>query len=335
MAYNSLLDAAKELAKNPSTTLFSYLRSFNGTAELTADELLETQWINQAGTICDLNAYLLMCMATSVTRVEAMKAGCKVIMDQFKDGSWKSADTNDSAWVFSQKQAKDFRTLISNWAKLDGYGVLQLKFTPDRSPHTLVVERFPTKIYNNDVKRFRVYQGYEGVYRLSDHMEIAADTCEYVYGAENYNADPTDTGKIWKDTNQYIYLGDHDVGTNAYKKLFAKHKASLQAQYFNILQMISSLGASGWPLDWPALESLLIDPLAKMLGSCIKAEEYALFSGAPTKGQEKSERRTTWMLVLMSNTVTPSEFMSYDEVKALKNSMTGYVECKLYDKETE
>ena len=112
----------------------------------------------KAGTICDVTAYSMMVIGAGLKRVKALRG--KVNYWGTKDGDrvrrYKSSDGTKIGWE------------LSNWTKVKAPGILQFKFDATGGMHTFAVER----VVLSEEIRFRVYQSYEGLYRLSDFLGL-------------------------------------------------------------------------------------------------------------------------------------------------------------------
>lgn len=183
MGTDGLLPLAKKLANAPLIDIyFEMVKRVNKSASNTPEDYKNKAYIAQAGTICDLNAYLLMVVAAGVTRIEALKKALRTKEALLGKAEAHTAlkgggqnDGEDRGKVFQTGQGKDFSSWMETWASFNGHGVVQLKFNP--GPHTFMIERVPLSDGQDTpaVNGYRVYQAYEGVYRLADFLGLASD----------------------------------------------------------------------------------------------------------------------------------------------------------------
>jgi hypothetical protein len=296
MGFDGLLPLAKTMAIAPpesakSVKVWQKLAPPDPLRPLKGQDL-----VDQAGTICDLNAYLVMMIAAGVKRVEDMKAA--VSGGQVYEHDIATTG-KDRAWSFKKNAADQFEQAMIAWSKLPGNGAVQFKFRPEKGVHTFAVERVMfTDLYEKDatkknIARFRVYQAYEGIYRLSDFLRIAGD--------EN---------KFLKARLDMYFEGIKPIR-------FLKYKERLKLAEDNRLLEITAGVTSfdrvtrdfggGRALSFGDLHTHVIAPLKGMLGGAIDSATYTKLTGVPAHPKYRS-LSTDKLLVLMCDSISPGDF---------------------------
>ncbi|MEL6876160.1 MAG: hypothetical protein AAGM33_11860, partial [Pseudomonadota bacterium] len=116
----------------------------------------ESATINWSGTICDMTAYSIMCIGAGVARIERLNSndpaapGDRLV--EVADGPSCSDHLND-------------------WMNVKAPGVIQLKFDAN-GMHTFAVEKICAR--EGGSLSFRIYQSYQGKYRLSDFLGLSS-----------------------------------------------------------------------------------------------------------------------------------------------------------------
>jgi hypothetical protein len=172
----SLKTIINDMAVNPPVKL---KRGVLGPADLNVNSADE---ISYAGTICDLTAYAVVACAVGVKRIEALKdaaagrsQGRTASRTIAYDGNRTLCATagGDELHLFrGQQDANAFETAVQKWMNNTKAGAAQLKFAAG-DWHTFAVIRLPQK------GGFRIYQSYQGMYRLCEFLETAT------YGGAN------------------------------------------------------------------------------------------------------------------------------------------------------
>lgn len=341
MSYSDLLAAATALANDPAAAKYVHKQmvsiSYKDQKDVNVNDLLSDTALatmtNYIGTICDLNAYILMCMATSLERVEAMKTQVNSFTNKDNPtvGTWYDTDNSDHIHVLKKGGGASFLKLMTTWASIEqNTGIVQIKMARDGLPHTFVIERYQKAVQNSatGVTRFRVYQGYENVYRLKDHMGLANDTSSYMCGVADIRSNnPTSTGTLWPLSGIKLEASPKDA--QAYQKLLEnKHYPSITADYERFLAMRTRNGHCTSLTD-AELFQLVLQPISDLMSGGLTANDYGLVSGSPAKNDPKKNHTSPWLVLLMSDNVTPASFNTYQSIVDRYEEMTLYVTIPL------
>lgn len=301
MMYDGLLPHAKQLAQSPPMDI--YARMIN-LVDPNAPEIDKTARdnIDGAGTICDLTAYSLMLVAAGIERVEAMK---DAVNKRQKYAKVYEGDARDRAYCFKNGRddaANEFQRWMTAWSKLAGNGVVQLKFNPAAGAHTFAVERVTISDLRSNkdkdaplVNRFRVYQSYEGTFRLLDFLGLAQNddfvksTLEHFY---------------MKKLDQQPYVKGQISRTDLMKlreQNRAKNIASMVEQFKAMTKRIGRCRT----LTWDELYLEVVLPCMKLLGGGMTREDYQQLAGVLAKENMQSAEN---LIVMMCDLVNYSEF---------------------------
>ncbi|MGD1925657.1 MAG: hypothetical protein ACFB03_15940 [Paracoccaceae bacterium] len=111
--------------------------------------------INWSGSICDMAAYAVLCIGAGVARIERLNGN-----DPAEPGD-RLVEVSDSAACSDR---------IDEWIAVNAPGVMQVKFDAN-GMHTFAIE----KVCGREGGRlgFRIYQSYQGKYRLSDFLGLS------------------------------------------------------------------------------------------------------------------------------------------------------------------
>ncbi len=122
-----------------------------------AENLIEPSdgHIKFAGTICDLTAYSMMVVAAGVDRIKNLNLDAPIVEGDHAERC---------------KSPEECQSAFNNWAGIEDFGIVQIKFKPGTGAHTFVIERV---WLNHGEPMFRVYQSYQGSYRLSDFLGMS------------------------------------------------------------------------------------------------------------------------------------------------------------------
>jgi hypothetical protein len=307
MRFNGLLPLAKKLASAPLESAKTF-KVYEQLYRLKANELPQEQRLDQANTICDLNACVVMMIAAGITRIEAMKAA--VSTGQAYESA--AAGGRDRAWCFRRNAGAQFEQAMIDWCQLPGNGVVQFKFFPVKGVHTFAVERVPlTDVRDQNSKgtnlpRFRVYQAYESVYRLSDFLRTAGDENNYL--------------KLNLDS--YFEMIKPLKGRKfQYKstKLQAQEKrqSDIARGVKSFDEVTRNLGG-GRALIWSEFEQYVLTPLKEMLNGELPSADYSALTGVPENPHYRS-MSINKLLVLMCDRVDPGEFAKNYEALPSQN----------------
>jgi hypothetical protein len=338
MSYEGLLGYARQLAGEAPQPRMLDLWKTQGEANKEAFPFLpsvdfgelfkkfsEEMVSNQACTICDLNAYLMMVTAAGYTRVEAMKAAIKA-----RKPSRPSDAGPDRAYLFDKKSAEDFGKAVVAWSQLEGNGVMQLKFNPGApGAHTFVVERVPPKVLNADVTKnkplFRVYQAYEGTYRLADFLGVDI--------VRNGKA-ATKTDEFLKDTLKTRFGAADELLKIDSKSKFVRDKTMKRLKEIDAeaeagtetFKATAKLIGRGNDLAWEELLLYVFIPLEHLLAGSLSQLAYQDLTGVPKKPVYREPHSTDWMIALICDTVSPNDFQgNFGRLVTDKGKIKGYV----------
>ena len=162
----AFLEAVRDLAASPALQFWFSVLDAGAAQPADRQQVIKNVGLatltNQAGTVCDLNAYALLCAAVGIDEVEELKT--KEHNDPKKhprliDGA-KTA--NGHAHVFKAGQGKQLGSVFRAWSRGFKPGICQIKILGN-SAHTFVFHRATTDA-------LRLFQAYEGCYRLADFL---------------------------------------------------------------------------------------------------------------------------------------------------------------------
>jgi hypothetical protein len=341
MSYDGLLEYAVQLAGEfPTPRMLDlwktqtdankkeYPEAFDG---YNYDEVLnhygKEALSDQACTICDLNAYLLMVIAAGVQRIETMKLsirqGAKNAGKIVRAFDLPNGGGKDCAYCLGKSEGKTFVDAVDRWSKLEGNGAVQLKFNPGKpGAHTFVIERVPLKNPNNNAQsepRFRVYQAYEGIYRLADFLRIPI-----------VDRQADDTKTFLRRTLKRRF-GEADILQKKNKDTVSKLMVHLEKVVDDAMVPFDDAArgiGGGRALTWNQLMLDVISPLERLLGGKLEIDDYTALTGVAKHPDYTVPHASDWMIVLMCDTVLPGNFEENFESlkgKQVSEAITAYV----------
>ncbi|MEL7450972.1 MAG: hypothetical protein AAFN78_17290 [Pseudomonadota bacterium] len=291
-ALNAVLSAALEdLAANPGNPQ-------------TMSELYE----KKAGTICDVTAYSMMVIGAGLERVKALRG---------RVSRWGTKD-GDRVRRYKQSDGSTVGAELLQWTKVKAPGVLQFKFDATGGTHTFAVERL---ILGEEI-RFRIYQSYEGLYRLSDFLGlteggdylrtmckmqiIGSQWPEKIYGS--FTAEQTNPNRAKKKEN-ILKTIDRQV---------AQRVALLNGTR-------NSIGAFK-ELNREDLFLNVITPLRSMLDGGVTGAEYETLAGHGADGRVFCNT----LLVAYSSEIDPQRYeANYQALLACEGMLAGWLDPTL------
>ncbi|MCP4130772.1 MAG: hypothetical protein GY754_07305 [bacterium] len=162
-AETALYEVARDMAKNKD--LFAYFHLVS----VEAKSLNEAKCsLDFAATICDLNVYLLMLCAVGEKELHSVM---KPTQHASEIKAFEGKDGTSAAHYYTpgKQNAEKLKKMFEEWAKDEKPAVAQIKFKLTGDAHTFLIEKFEGEEKEEKVK-FRVYQAYQGTYRLQDFL---------------------------------------------------------------------------------------------------------------------------------------------------------------------
>src|SRR5579871_2781735 len=240
----------------------------------------------QAGTICDLAALTMMLVAGGSERLVDLY-GKVATNEKFAD------DATGDHWHYCKSTDEDlnrFATIMKQWAAREDDGAVQLKFCASGDWHTFMIERLKV----DDVgTRFRVYQGYEGYYRLRDFLGLAADTSEYKKILEATAVKGIPILETAKQSTKSAKLKEREDWV----------KNSLDC--FN--DCVGRIGKFT-ELTKENLLAYIVVPFETALKGQIESKDYAKVTAHLNFGERPKKVKFSEILMLMFDTTVPGEF---------------------------
>ena len=317
--YEGLKKYAMDLATDPPVESYrAFQDPEDKTKYIKKVESLGSKPQNYTGTVCDVTAYALMVSAAGIDRIEAMKKS--VIAGQTYEKQTAS-DTYDRASAFTSEELPLLRKWLDSWWQKPGNGVVQFKFDASSGAHTFMIERVDTGAYKDSPgrsRRFRVYQSYEGKYRLADFLRISNDK----FLPENF-ASAWDKTKAayWK----LKYGGAPFDYTKLPQPLQDTRGAVVNASLAALDDTSRNIGRYA-DLTWQALDAWVITPLYYMLAGKLPEKDYRFLSGTKPTGPQHAD----YMIALLCDVVDPNAFASnYQTFRAPAKNMSGFVTSPL------
>lgn len=172
MSDTGLAPFAKQIALNPPLNVWKAhtagieeMRPLHDALAGALDDLdsgvpqnMSVLYQKKAGTICDVTAYSMMVIGAGLERIKALRGNQSHQPTRFGDRIRRYKDSDGATVGFE----------LGKWADVKAPGILQFKFDATGGMHTFAVER----LLSGGLIRFRVYQSYEGLYRLSDFLGL-------------------------------------------------------------------------------------------------------------------------------------------------------------------
>ncbi len=296
-----LLTAGKYLAGNPPADLWKIAAQDVYNMWLAKGKDL---FLARCGTLCDLTAMSMMMVAAGVKRVEAMKAA-------INDNREFDSGNGDRAKIYRKVNGagQAFWDLMIAWAKLPGNGAVQFKFDPRSGAHTFMIERF--YLDKIDSPRFRIYQSYEGCYRLYDFLVGDKDDELQRF---------LDT--VGQQSVEAAVSGDNEKTQAVLKKSLTSKSKRDVTEIVKVLPETRKKIGGGAALTILSLVQYVIDPLSEMVVEGAEAPAYTLLTGH----RVTNPQGPTYLAVLMCDTIQADNgtlSTNYDEMMKL-DGVTGF-----------
>ncbi len=271
-----LMRYVKTLALNPPIEIWKSKAPEN----VIQDSIDAFGYINiweQAGSICDLVSYIVMRIALGADRMERLEK---------LQGSNDLADGAGSVRRFTDSNA--FSQYMNTWVESDSPGVVQFKFAANDDVHTFAAERYTS----DGAKKFQVYQGYQGGYRLSDFLGITDPKAFLLPRIMNEKVHQHYNKPLWRD-NATKSMTQHDFefnkecpekGTSKDAEKVRKQWAKTQQEVFKELndQVAAVKQTSNHlreEMGADAFKSDVISPLSSMVQGGATGAAYQRLSG--------------------------------------------------------
>jgi hypothetical protein len=166
----ALLEAARDLAASPPLGFWFSICDAGLAKPVDRQQIIRANGglaalSDQAGTVCDLNAYALLCAAVGVAAVEELKTNSYTVegpSPRLVDGA---KTEHGHAHVFGPNQGQELTKTFRAWSRGHNGGICQIKVISDAGAHTFVFHR-------SGADAMRLFQAYEGGYRLADFLSL-------------------------------------------------------------------------------------------------------------------------------------------------------------------
>jgi hypothetical protein len=258
--------------------------------------------------ICDFVAMCMMITAAGSARVEALKAA----LHGRQRTTIVDTSYGDRACLLLKQDTQavweKFRSLLSDWCKLDKNGIVQFKFPAENDLHTFVIERAPESEVN-DTREFIVYQGYQNTYSLELFLGIEESDDRGDDVQERFHK------KLWER---------REVEDRYKNGTYARYDAAVVSLQRTRIHNVALQIGNKQKLNLVELNQKVIAPLAKMLRVGATNDEYVKLTGSPTTSDPI---RSDYMIMLMCDQVAPGNFgTNCKELEQAIENLTTYVE---------